>query len=114
MKEDIPLLERFTKGDTKAVLYFNLTDRNGSAISTSGKTVTLEGRKRGAAAAFAPIACTMTDDPSGEGEADVASELCDDAGEYRVQIRIDEGGSLYYRSDPGKIVVGGAAADGEA
>lgn len=112
--DDIPTLETFTEGDTKAVVYLAIVDRNGVAIPLSGKTVLIEGRKRGAAAAFSTIAVTVTGVAAGEGEADVAATLvtaAGSAGEYRCQSRLTEAG-VYFRSDPFKIVVRAPASGG--
>jgi hypothetical protein len=112
--DDIPTLETFTEGDTKAVVYGAAVDRNGAALSLTGKTLTLEGRKRDAAAAFTPIAVTVTDAAAGEWEADVAATMttaAGSAGQYRCQVRITEGGT-FFRSDPFKIPVRAPASAG--
>jgi hypothetical protein len=112
--DDIPTLETFTEGDTKAVVYLALVDRNGDPIPLTGRTVLIEGRKRGAAAAFANINATVTGAAAGECEADVAATLVSPAGaagEYRCQARITEG-AVYFRTDPFKIPVRAPAAGG--
>ena len=113
--DDIPTLETFTEGDTKAVILGTAVDRDGEVIPLTGKTLTIEGRKRGASAAFTPIAVTVTGAPAGEWQADVAATMTSPAGsvgEWRCQYRITEGGT-YFRSDPFKIVVGAPASGGQ-
>ena len=109
--DDIPTLETFTEGDTKAIVYLAIVDRNGAVESLVGKTVQIEGRKRGTAAEFTPIAATITDAAAGECEADLAALVSPSgaAGQFRCQTRIIEGGGSYMRSDPYKVVVRGAA-----
>lgn len=116
MAEDIPVLEKFTVGDTRAIVYVAATDRSGAVYPLTGWTLTIEGRRRGDSAAFSPVSVTVTDNAAGEAEADVASELCADAGDYRCQIRFTETAdpTNYFRSDPFRIVVRGAASAGDS
>lgn len=108
---DLPTWKTFTEGDTDALLPFALVDEDGAAVSLSGKTVTLEGRKRGASAEFTPVTASITGAAAGEGEVSVAS-LAAARGEYRCQIRVT--GSGYFRSYPGKVQIRGEARSGAA
>ena len=112
MADDIPTWKTFTEGDTDAVHAFAIVDTDGNPVDLTGKIVTLEGRRRGAAAEFAPIVCTVTGAAAGEGEVSCAT-LTVAAGEYRTQIRAASGG-IFYRTDVGKIVVRGEARAGNA
>lgn len=108
---EIPTWKTFTEGDTDAVLLFALLDEDGSPVPLAGKTVTLEGRRRGASAEFTPVSASVTTAVDGEGEVGCAS-LAAVRGEYRCQLRVT--GSGYYRSYPGKVVIRGAAKEGES
>lgn len=110
--DDIPTLEKFTVGDTRAFIYATLVDRDGVAIPLTGMTVTLEGRRRGASDAFTPLAVTVTDAVEASVEVNVAAQMTGARGEYRCQFRVTDGATLFYRSDPFKIPVEEAASSG--
>lgn len=115
MADDVETWETFTKGDTVAVLYGTIEDREGNPISLTGKTLTVEGRARGEDAAFDDLDCTVTDAAAGEFESD-AADLCgvDEATEYRVQVRVATTATPadFFRTDLRKVVVRDAATDG--